>query len=865
MLNRLNIVFLFLMLCVAGMNAQTQTQTHAEATSQKWQGIDVDTVLNNPSYPDDNTLTSGFPFLLYNVGTGRFVVQGGDWGMEGRLFYTDFGRTMYLYKNGRINSGVTEEGVSSTKNSFCCRPPAPFGRSWNNYNTINLTTLMDGEKQTNKNGGDFNMQWQFVRVEDPSVTDTNTYYMYLVHTRATPVNYYLGAAYGEWHVPSGKGDGPFIFLDDDRSCWTTANVIGNTEKLTLESGDEVEIQKLYQWRLISLEEFIQVLNDDGVGLNPSVSSLVPDRDFTRNSNDFYAGTSPYDHWTISPLSENDYTYATGTKRYTYTSADYRKSNNNDQFTNNQRSIGSRTVDEPWDSPVKLKVVFDRKINTATANDGNAFSDSQADGMKNAKFGFLPFEGVGTISTNFKAPKPGWYQIECVGFSMSSENHDAYLFARVVPDSRAGDLESTFDVPATEQPHYGKVTFQKLQFGTYSKNSYPACLEIGKELLLNADAHKQKVWVLITQADWDNGYCTIRVGIGKDQATKSQEMKTNAFYDTDLVCVDDIRVSYMGMSPIFFYEDEEDLNYLSHAPEYRSRFEANEYKPAAYNGHYGGAANLLRKMTKNEWNTFSFPVALTGEQIRSAFGDTSELLKFHSIGLLSNSDRIIDFATVDLLTTENVVTPGNIYLLKPSKDPSFGVTPRGEMEFYYDLGRMYFSTEMTDNTDPDYAFPVIDLSNWNGSQSVGSYQGRNNATAYVTYTQTPEFSSFRVDRDGAYTGVAAPEHSYAPKGSYVMSGGKMYELAKDTRIKGFRGWITTAHSIFQNGTDMSSGASIAINGLIDGTDGIESISLMPVNPASITGVYDLSGRRLDISVEELPKGLYIVDGKKLLKK
>ena len=92
---------------------------------------------------------------------------------------------------------------------------------------------MDGEKQTNKNGGDFNMQWQFVRVEDPSVTDTNTYYMYLVHTRATPVNYFLGAAYGEWHVPSGKGDGPFIFLDDDRSCWTTANVIGNTEKLTL--------------------------------------------------------------------------------------------------------------------------------------------------------------------------------------------------------------------------------------------------------------------------------------------------------------------------------------------------------------------------------------------------------------------------------------------------------------------------------------------------------------------------------------------------------------------------------------------------------------------------------------------------------
>ena len=74
---------------VVGLNAQTQT--HAEATSQKWKGIDVNTVIGNNAYPDNNTMTSGYPFLLFNVGTGRFVVQGGDWAMEGRLFYTDFG------------------------------------------------------------------------------------------------------------------------------------------------------------------------------------------------------------------------------------------------------------------------------------------------------------------------------------------------------------------------------------------------------------------------------------------------------------------------------------------------------------------------------------------------------------------------------------------------------------------------------------------------------------------------------------------------------------------------------------------------------------------------------------------------------
>ena len=47
------------------------TQTHAEATSQKWHGIDVNTVLNG-NYPDNNSLTSGYPFLLFNVGLVLF-------------------------------------------------------------------------------------------------------------------------------------------------------------------------------------------------------------------------------------------------------------------------------------------------------------------------------------------------------------------------------------------------------------------------------------------------------------------------------------------------------------------------------------------------------------------------------------------------------------------------------------------------------------------------------------------------------------------------------------------------------------------------------------------------------------------------
>ena len=384
-----------------------KAQTHAEATSQKWKGVKVDTILNNSDpnkYVDDNLMTSGFPIILYNVGTGRFVIQGGDWAMEGRLFYQDFGRTMYLYRNGRINSGLTENGVAATKNCFCCRPPEPFGKNWtdNVYSTINLTTLMDGAVQTK-----YDQLWHFERVTGET-GDTCTYYMYQTTTGQYNIyekkqNFYLGAAWGECHNNNkdigGKGDGRFVFMDDDRCCWTTANVIGNRGKKKLDNGDEVEIQKLYQWRIISIDEFIRVLNGEGAGLNPSISALIPDRDFTRNSDDFYEDPDHPDgtnKWTASKLK--GYTYAKDTKRYPYTWGDYRTGQKYPQ-QNNQQSrrypSGStvRLVNEVWDSPVRLKAVFDKATSTST--------DDQATGKKSAKFGFLEFEGVGTVTTNFQ--------------------------------------------------------------------------------------------------------------------------------------------------------------------------------------------------------------------------------------------------------------------------------------------------------------------------------------------------------------------------------------------------------------------------------------------------------------------------------
>ena len=831
-------------------SGEQPTATHAEATSQKWKGIDVSTIIGNSDYPDDNTLEHGFPFLLFNVGTGCFIMQGGDWAMEGRLFFSDFGRQMYLYKNGRINAGITEK--TATKNSFCARPPEPFNRTWkkSDYTTSNFTTLMDGNNQTY-----YKMTWTFERVEED--TEAFTYYMYQSTTLQNPYtidapeaetgssyngqsyagkNFYLGAAWGECHNDSvGKGDGPFVFFDDDRSCWTTAEVRDNSNKLPLENGDLVEIQKLYQWRLISIDEFIEVLTQNTVGLNPSISSLIKDRDFTRNANDFYG------EWTISQL--RDHTYEEGTKRYTFTWGNYEKNKN-------QQSRNPRAVEEPWDSPVKLKEVFD------------AWPTS-ADGKRNAKFGFLPFEGVGTITTNFQAPKPGWYEIECTGFSMSENDHEAYLFARVIPDTLVNELEEAFEIPSENKPTYAKATLEKVPFGIYQKDNYTNCLKAGEELLYNRDNHRQKIWVLVSQEDFDNKKKTIRLGIGKDEATKKSSKTNGAYYDTDWVCVDDFRASYMGLAPVFFYEDEEDLNYLSHAETDRARFLAYEYAPAQWNGRYAGAANLERTFNVGNWNSFSFPIPLTGEQIRHAFGDDATLAKVAGVGTLSKSSQVLDFATVNLLTTENVVEPGHFYLLKPTKEPMTGTDPRGHEANYYDLGKIFFSVESEKPSGYDY--PWLPVDTVKAQNPISSYNNANDGIEYANYIQTPGFKDFTVN-DGIYVGANDTETKvYAPMGGYAVSNNTIYHLNKDHPIKGFRGWITLTHPIegeVENVTGM------AVDGImedIDETTGLELSTIMPATLPDDTPIYDICGRRVGTleNGNSLPRGIYIVNGKKFM--
>lgn len=80
-------------ICHVLAQEQETEDTHAHSESHKWKGIDVNTVLGNDDYAPNpgqlNTFSpriNKYPFekgkiiFLYNVGTGMFLIEGGNWG-----------------------------------------------------------------------------------------------------------------------------------------------------------------------------------------------------------------------------------------------------------------------------------------------------------------------------------------------------------------------------------------------------------------------------------------------------------------------------------------------------------------------------------------------------------------------------------------------------------------------------------------------------------------------------------------------------------------------------------------------------------------------------------------------------------------
>ena len=898
---------LFFVLISLLYTTNLNAQSHSQTSSRKWKGVDLQEWVNSHSNGDRS------PVYLYNVGTGRFIIDGGDYGMEARLFHDDFGRQVSLkieLENGskslKIEPDITENNNADKRQLTCNVPTVTRAETWEtSYDACSVTTILDGFYYWGK--------WNFVRVETDPNSDTYTYYLYQQHdtgnaynkaksksyqgTNIKNIKFWLGAAYGEYCsdgttefknkngqvvATNTKGCGYYINVDDDRSCWTTAGNPNNNElspvgnqTIVNVNGDDVTIDELYQWRVISEEEFIRVLNEDVIGINPSISSLVPDRDFTRNSDKFFG------FWFVTPAAST--TPDANEGRYGYTWGN---------ISNN--SLQQKWNEEAWDAPVRLKKIFPT--------------------LKTSKYGFMSFEGKGTVHTTFELPQPGWYQIDAAAINFSTDpSHFGYIYAKTgyVSEEEVTDK----DDPSNPRKGYSRTKlvhktglpqlYEEYADGfrdmnknvAKTKNNQDPNIAVGNVLTRKREEVSHKIWIYVDPQKFSQGFDSLTIGFEKIEATKTRggvHGGKTYYYDDDWICVDDIRVSYMGLAPAFFYEEEEDMNYLIF-----DEALIDERPSAVVDGIYSGALCLERTMQKNEWNSFSFPIPLTGEQIRMAFGNDAELLVLDSI---YNNEvglpYIINFKTVDLkqpVTDVNnipvVVDPGKFYLLKPTLDPVTGDDPKGRVTQFYELGRNFFaanSAQTPAQLPQDYSHTVIDVDHPYAKNLLFSKDGNNDGFSYVSYVRTrgmynPDGTRKNprdfLDSDGVYNGADIDpqnEFLFVPKGGYAIAnknGEKVFmEVNKDTPIKGFRAWLTLAQSLFTRddaGSVKPNEISVTINKSLDDDEVITSIDGFELKPQTImegSAVYDLSGRKVgEFGDTSLPKGFYIVAGKKIFVK
>lgn len=355
----------------AAMPFTSYAQTFDQPSAMRWKGADVNTL-------DEE-------FLLYNVGTGKFMTAGGGWGVQGMLLYQDFGTMMGLVSNGNgtyvIKSNVENGDFENAKYLGINYPGYTSTGTWGDH-TNTFAPIMEAQSSGTE-PVTYSRKWTFERVE--GISDSYVYNMKETITASgnSDLELYMGASYG---VNPEKGpDGGYNVFVGDTATFTTTEVFNST----FASGNEKAAY--YQWILVPKSEIMDVYNksiEAGGGLNANFTYLVTDPMFDRNHTGFEA-------W-----SKNVIGSGTGRgKRY--------------DWLNNETMSGN------WDAADFRKVSIKSK--------------------ENGKYSFASFDGIGEVSQTFKAPADGVYEIECRGFY---QGHEAKLFVTADGETHETPLVNT---------------------------------------------------------------------------------------------------------------------------------------------------------------------------------------------------------------------------------------------------------------------------------------------------------------------------------------------------------------------------------------------------------------------------------------
>lgn len=240
--------------------------------------------------------------------------------------------------------------------------------------------------------------------------------------------------------------------------------------------------------------------------------------------------------------------------------------------------------------------------------------------------------------------------------------------------------------------------------------------------------------------------------------------------------------------------------------------------------YTGAKMIFhRTFNKEKWNSLILPVDMTAAQVESAFGNGTEVSRFNRL-----EDNWIYFTPV---TEDNgVLIHKNIpYIIKPTNEPLANTEYTVGSNIKTIEGPVYIATGIS-YTDETTTLKHQDEVYNTGMIHYGSYV-RQNKTNDAT--------------------------DFVPMEAYMLNNGDMVHTAKDHYVKGYRCWLVET-------TPSEKTLQMAFTTGDNNTTGIKTVEEQNRNDKM--GIYSISGVRMNSNnADNLPKGMYIVNNKKVFVK
>ena len=473
-------------------------------------------------------------------------------------------------------------------------------------------------------------------------------------------------------------------------------------------------------------------------------------------------------------------------------------------------------------------------------------------------------------------KAGWYLLRCNGFTTQVNDKGRVSARLMMAVVKNGSIDKT--------GVYSAATLNKLSPDKATELMGKDKDGTGAGRAFFDGEYENQVQVCLDDKDWvtkisETNPVTLRIGyyVGDDCVLQ----------DGDVTCVDNFKLLYAGPRrdpELILDEDQTDLMYLTNAKD--------TYK--------NSVLHLNRTFKEGQWNSLILPVDLKFGQMKRTFGDDVKVAKLTSL-----ENGVVTFRTVEPEQDSDVmVTAFEPYIIKPtSLTEDMGLAYTAE-KFYTKLDKATGeisnaewlaadgkSVSTDDNNRFELTIPAghydINMVTLNRDSLI---KHLNFSEEYKTYYDNGEYNKINWDNvswisqtsfstgasEGDLTCYGTLTKTYKDdailpgrddlSGDYVMRGGKIVQVPSDKKygLKGFRCWFEVKGS-----HPIAAAPRLEIDGIIDDATSIDDLNSQPSQFTSrhkgISGVFNLDGQKVrdGESTQDLPKGIYIVNGRKVV--